>query len=377
MLCSSFLVALKSNAKEMNEKIIRSLSKVLLLGLFLVLSSCSDTAKETDKKEAETTVYASDIIPFFDHWNLILGDGSNAGQANNFENKDFFYTANDDEGSWVVYKAPNAGDTHGTSNNTRTELAQTKKWYPTTDAKLTATLKVMNVSATGDARVAASYAVVVGQIHSADGHENEPLKIFYKKFPGHTKGSVFWHYEINTAGDDNAGRWDYSSAVWGYDFSVVGAEENTYPAEPEDGIALGEEFSYEIEVKDGIMSLKFTSEGHETKTFTKNLIVSEYTSTADIPQQTQALFVPIGQDGVERENAYAEEGLFFKLGAYNQTNGKSPKVNRNWCSGAETHGGDIQKQYADGNYAEVWFKTASIYVSDDAISNEGYFIKND
>lgn len=36
--------------------------------------------------------------------------------------------------------------------------------------KLTATLKVMNVSSTGDARVAASYAVVVGQIHSADGH---------------------------------------------------------------------------------------------------------------------------------------------------------------------------------------------------------------
>jgi len=119
-----------------------------------------------------------------------------------------------------------------------------------------ATLKVMNVSTTGDARVASTYSVVVGQIHSADGHENEPLKIFYKKFPGHTKGSVFWHYEINTAGDDNSGRWDYSTAVWGNDFSVVGTEENTYPEEPENGIALGEEFSYEIEVKDGIMNLK-------------------------------------------------------------------------------------------------------------------------
>ena len=235
----------------------------------------------------------------------------------------------------------------------------------------------MNVSSTGDARVAASYAVVVGQIHSADGHENEPLKIFYKKFPGHTKGSVFWHYEINTAGDDNSGRWDYSTAVWGDDFSVVGGEENTYPEEPKNGIALGEEFSYEIEVKDGIMHLKFSSEGHETKTFTKNLIKSEYTATADIPKQTQDLFVPIGQDGVERENSYADEGLFFKLGSYNQTNGKSPEVNKNWCSGAETYGGDIQKQYKTGNYAEVWFKTANIFVSDDAVSNEGYFHKND
>ncbi|KQC31486.1 polysaccharide lyase family 7 protein [Flagellimonas eckloniae] len=361
----------------MNKKSITSLATFLILCISPLLNSCLNTTKEPDKKEATKSVYASDIIPFFNHWNLILGDGSNAGKAIDFKHDDFFYTANDGKRNWVVYKAPNAGDTHGTSNNTRTELAQVKKWSPETDAKLTATLKVMNVSTTGDARVAASYAVVVGQIHSADGHENEPLKIFYKKFPSHTKGSVFWHYEINTAGDNNSGRWDYSTAVWGNDFSVVGTEENTYPEEPEDGIALGEEFSYEIEVKDGMMNLKFICEGHETKSFTKNLIVSDYTTTADIPEQTQNLFVPIGQDGVERENAYADEGLFFKLGSYNQTNGKSPEVNKNWCSGAETHGGDIQKQYKDGNYAEVWFKTASIYVSDAAVSNEGYFTKND
>ena len=361
----------------MNQKFIIPLSSMLLIGILLILNSCSNSAKEPNKKEAKKAVYPSDIIPFFDHWNLILGDGSNAGHANNFEHEEFFYTANDGNRNWVVYKTPNSGDTHGTSNNTRTELAQTKKWSPITDAKLTATLKVMNVSSTGDARVAASYAVVVGQIHSADGHENEPLKIFYKKFPGHTKGSVFWHYEINTAGDDNSERWDYSTAVWGNDFSVVGSDEKTYPEEPKDGIAIGEEFSYEIEIKDGVMYLKFTSEAHESKSFTKNLIKSEYTTIADIPMQTQDLFVPIGQDGVERENAYADEGLFFKLGCYNQTNGKSPEVNRNWCSGAETHGGDIQKQYADGNYAEVWFKTARIFVSDAVVSNEGYFTKND
>ena len=362
----------------MNKKKSRSGSILLIFGIFLVLSSCGKTVKKTDKKEAQKTVYASDVIPFFDHWKLVLGNGENAGIANNFENKDFFYTENDANGNWVVFKAPNAGSTHGTSNNTRTELGQTKKWYPkTANDKLTATLKVMNVSATGDARVAASHAVVVGQIHSADKHENEPLKIFYKKFPGHTKGSIFWHYEINTKGEDNSKRWDFSYAVWGDDFSVVGKTEDTYPEEPKDGIALGEEFSYEIEVKDGVMNLKFTSKNHETKTFTKNLITSDYITKADIPEQTQKLFVPIGQDGVERKEAYAGEGCFFKLGAYNQTNGKSPEVNRNWCSGAETHGGDIQKQYADGNYAEVWFKTASIKISDASVSNQGYFNKND
>jgi len=342
-----------------------------------MLSSCSNTAKEPDKTATQKTVYPSDIISFFNHFSLILGDGSNVGQAINLEHEDFFYTKNEGAQDWVVFKTPNAGDTHGTSNNTRTELAQLKKWSPMTDAKLTATLKVMNVAPTGDARVAATHSVVIGQIHSADGHENEPLKIFYKKFPGDTKGSVFWNYEINTAGDDNGGRWDYSTPVWGHDFSVVGAEENTYPEEPKDGIELGEELTYEIEVKDGNMSLKFMSPGHETKSFTKNLIQSEYTKAADMPKQVQGLFVPIGQDGVERENAYADEGLFFKLGSYNQTNGKSPEVNGVWCSGAETHGGDIQKQYEDGNYTEVWFKEASIYVSDASVSNEEYFTKND
>ncbi|WP_347372760.1 polysaccharide lyase family 7 protein [Aequorivita sp. Q41] len=346
----------------------------------LFISSCAENKKKSSVDNTENSVIgtnANDVIPFFQHWNLILGDGTNAGQAINYENKNFFYTTKEGKENWVVYKTPNAGNTHGTSNNTRTELAQLKKWLPTNDAKMNATLKVMNVSNTGDASVASTYAVVVGQIHSADGHENEPLKIFYKKFPGHDKGSVFWNYEINTAGDDNSKRWDYSYPIWGYDFSVVGTTKDTYPPEPNDGITLGEEFSYEVAIKDGIMHLTFTSEGHETKTFTKNLTKSEYTKSSSIPQQTQHLFVPIGQDGVEREDGYANEGLFFKLGCYNQTNGKDPKVNKVWCSGAETHGGDIQKQYADGNYAEVWFKSASIEISDHAISNAGYFEAND
>lgn len=358
----------------MNKKNI--LLVILLSTLFL--NSC---VKSTNNKEQQVTknkVYASDVIPFFDYWKLILGDGKNVGIANNFEDKNYFYTVNENDINWVVFKTPNGGNTHGTSNNTRTELAQVKKWYPkTANDILSATLKVKNVSSTGDARVAATHSVVIGQIHSADGHENEPLKIFYKIYPGHRKGSVFWHYEINTKGNDNSGRWDFSTAVWGHDFSVVGNEKNSYPEEPKDGIALGEEFSYKIIVKNGVMTLKFESKNHPTKTFSKNLIASEYTTISDIPEQTQKLFVPIGQDGIERDEAYANEGLFFKLGAYNQTNGKSPEINKNWCSGAETHKGDLKKQYEDGNYVEVWFKKAEISVNEKAVSNLGYFDKND
>ena len=347
-----------------------------LLGITLIFAGCQEQPKAV-LSESSLETHPSDVIPFFQHWNLILGDGSNAGQAVDMSHQDFFYTTNDEKGDWVVFKTPNAGNTHGTSNNIRTELAQLKKWSPMTGGQLSATLKVMNVSVSGDPKVAATHSVVVGQIHSADGHENEPLKIFYKKFPDHEKGSVFWNYEINTSGDDNSGRWDYSYPVWGYDFSVTSTEEGSSPPEPKDGIALGEEFSYEVNVKDGMMHLTFTSDGHETKTFTKNLLTSEYPDKASTPDQVKNLFFPIGQDGVERKNAYADEGIFFKLGCYNQTNGKDPAVNRVWCSGAETHGGDIAKQYGDGNYAEVWFKSAEIEVSEEAYSNQGYFAAND
>ncbi len=346
-----------------------------LFSSLLLVSGCKNQSKDITQTSALPK--AQEVLPILQHWNLILGDGSNVGQALEFENKDFFYTAKADDSEWVVFKSPNAGNTHGTSNNTRTELAQLKKWSPMTDAKMNATLKVMNVSTTGDPRVASTFSVVVGQIHSADGHENEPLKIFYKKFPGHEKGSVFWNYEINTAGDDNSKRWDYSYPIWGYDFSVVATNEGEMPPEPEDGITLGEEFSYSVTIENGLMYLSFESEGHETKTFTKNLITSEYAETENIPEQVKMLFIPIGQDGVERENAYADEGLFFKLGCYNQTNGKDPKVNKVWCSGADTYGGDLKKQYETGNYAEVWFKSASIEISDDAYSNAGYFEAND
>jgi hypothetical protein len=142
--------------------------------------------------------------------------------------------------------------------------------------------------------------------------------------------------------------------------STVGTASDVYPEEPADGIALGEEFSCEVNVYEGIMYLTFTSKGHDTKTFTKNLIVSEYQNRADLPKQTVELFVPIGQDGTEQATAYKGELNYFKQGAYNQTNGKDPKSNMVWCTGADIYNGDITKQYENGCYTEVWFKNATV-----------------
>ena len=323
---------------------------VILLTLFACKNNSKTTSEETVKSENEVK-YPSDVIPFMDEWKILLGDGSRSEELVNYGKKDFFYVENENETNWVVYKTPNSGITSRTSSNTRTELGQKKHWIPETGGKLTGTLKVQHVSTSGDASVSSSYSVVIGQIHSDEGHENEPLKIFYKKFPGHTKGSVFWNYEINTKGD-NSGRWDFSTAVWGYDFSVVGTSPITYPDEPEDGIALGEEFSYEVNVNKGIMYLTFTSENHETIKFTKSLLKSDFAKKSDIPQQVLNIYSSKRTVSAEREIAYAGEIQYFKQGAYNQANGKTTK--------SEIYGGDIAKQYANGSYAEVWFKDGTV-----------------
>ena len=319
----------------------------------LTIVACKNNSKTTSEPTIQKeTKYPSDVIPFMDEWKILLGDGTHVEDLVNYQKKDFFYVENKNNVDWVVYKTPNSGVTSRTSSNTRTELGQKAHWIPETGGKLTGTLKVQHVSTTGDATAASSYSVVIGQIHSDEGHENEPLKIYYKKFPGHTKGSVFWNYEINTKGD-NIGRFDYSTAVWGYDFSVVGTSPNAYPKEPENGIALSEEFSYEVNIYKGIMYLTFTSENHETVQFTKSLIKSEFATREDIPEQVLKVYANRDKgDGVEREIAYAGEINYFKQGAYNQANAKSTK--------SEIYDGDIAKQYANGSYAEVWFKEATV-----------------
>ncbi len=326
----------------------------LTIVVVLVLFSCKNNSKTTSdattKTESEVK-YPSDVIPFMDEWKILLGDGSRSEALVNYGKEDFFYVEKEKETNWVVYKTPNSGVTSRTSSNTRTELGQIKHWIPEVGGKLTGTLKVHHVSTSGDASIPSSFSVVVGQIHSDEGHENEPIKIYYKKFPGHTKGSVFWNYEINTEGD-NSGRWDFSTAVWGYDFSNVGSSTTTAPDEPEDGIALGEEFSYEINVYKGIMYLTFTSEGHETIKFTKSLLKSDFAKKSDIPQQVLTVYASKNRGGVEREIAYAGEIQYFKQGAYNQANGKGTK--------SDIYDGDIAKQYANGSYAEVWFKEATV-----------------
>ena len=146
---------------------------LLIIILIAVINGCSETTttEESHTQITPTVKYPSDVIPFMDEFKILLGDGTNSNVLVNYEAKDFFFTTNDGTTDWIVYKTPNSGTTSKNSSNTRTELHQKKEWIPETGGKLTGTCKVMHVSTSGDARVAATFSTVVGQIHSGEGHE--------------------------------------------------------------------------------------------------------------------------------------------------------------------------------------------------------------
>lgn len=96
------------------------------------------------------------------------------------------------------------------------------------DGKLTATLSVNQVTRQGsDNQVG---RVVIGQIHAKN---DEPIRLYYRKLPQNKFGSIYY------AHDPEVGK-----ESW---VEVIGGRGNRIQ-NPDDGIALDEIFSYEIEV---------------------------------------------------------------------------------------------------------------------------------
>ncbi len=98
---------------------------------------------------------------------------------------------------------------------------------------LKGTLAINQVSTTGsDFHIG---RMVFGQIHASS---DEPIRLYYRKFPGNTRGYVYFAHEIRD-GDD----------IY---FVVVGPQNDDRDSQPDDqtdpvnGIALNEVFSYEI-----------------------------------------------------------------------------------------------------------------------------------
>jgi len=279
-----------------------------------------------------------------------------------YAHEQFFFL---DEDGNMVFEVQNKAITTKNSKNARSELREMPRgadfaidtadklnqWslsshpeaaeYSRVGGTLEATVKVNHVSenASHPERPPA-HSVVVGQIHAKKnkdkikegkgfGHGNEPLKIFFKKFPDHKYGSVFFNYERNLPkADEN--RQDLSLPVWG----------NTWEnqAEPgKAGIALGEEFSYKVDVKGTIMHLEFTTARHKTVTYDIDLSK--------------------GYDELDSKTGYAADDFYYKAGAYGQCSVKD--VHEVWGTGCAGTG-DFATDKKNGDYNSVTFSALKL-----------------
>ncbi|WP_243837006.1 polysaccharide lyase family 7 protein [Psychromonas algicola] len=150
------------------------------------------------------------------------------------------------------------------------------------DGNMVATLAVNHVTTTGkDSYVG---RVIIGQIHAAS---DEPIRIYYRLLPGHTKGSVYFAHEPSNGNDEQ----------W---YEMIGSRDDDAD-EPSDGIELDEKFSYEIDVVGDIMTVTITREDGSTIEEEVDMSNSGYSDGY------------YTKDGVE-----TEDYMYFKAGVYNQ-----------------------------------------------------------
>jgi poly(beta-D-mannuronate) lyase len=302
-------------------------------------------------------------------WRIdIPTDSNNDGKVDNvsvkklqtYHHPDYFYLDTENN---LVFASPNKAMTTPNSSNTRSELRQiltneinkTRTYskdfslesnkrvneFAQIGGNLQATLKVNHVAKRAIHSKRSTFSVVVGQIHAGKdqalvaegegyGWGNEPLKIYYKKWPNHEYGSVFWNYERNLE-KKNPNRKDINYPVWGNSW--------TNADDPgKQGIALDETFSYEVNVYENIMYLTFTNTRHGTANYKINLA-----NNVDAFGKVDELDHPHG---------YAGDAHFFKAGVYNQCTYPN-------CLGT----GDWVTDKANGDYVQATFTHLSTGVA--------------
>jgi uncharacterized protein YjdB len=234
------------------------------------------------------------------NWKITLpsqNENDVADLINGFEHQDWFYT--DAVTGAMVFNCPNNGQTGG-STYPRSELREMLRGEDTSigtqgitgnnwvfssstmanqeaaggvDGVMTATLAVDHVSETSneDRKIG---RVIVGQIHASS---DEPCRLYYRKLTGNSKGSIYLAHEPTTGAEQ-----------W---YDMIGSRSDN-AADPEDGIALGEKFSYEIKVVYNTLTVTIMREG-------KNDVVQEVDMT---------------------NSGFSDDWMYFKAGNYNQNN---------------------------------------------------------
>ena len=109
------------------------------------------------------------------------------------------------------------------------------------DGTLRVTMSVNNVTTTG--RNNQIGRTIIGQIHARN---DEPLRLYYRKLPGNTHGSIYAQHEIN-GGDDLT-------------FNIIGSIDDDQP-NPANGFLLGELFTYEIIARGNFIDVVISQDG--------------------------------------------------------------------------------------------------------------------
>lgn len=212
-------------------------------------------------------------------WKLTMPSGDEHSPAeleSGFQYAGVFFT--DPETGGMSFRCPNRAGTTPNTQYSRTELremldpaarsakADSNNWTSEDGALLRAKLRVDQVSTTGDARKMGR--VIVGQIH---GDDSEPVRLYYDKKPHETTGRLYVGME--TAEGDN---------VWSPD--IVDNEDG-------EGIALGENFTYQIRLKNSALSVTiYRGDGEKV----------------------------VYSDSIDPD--YRGENMYFRAGVYNQNN---------------------------------------------------------
>jgi len=232
-------------------------------------------------------------------WKITLPDQTEILEnelSDGFESANEFYT--DPSTGAMVFRCPNDGETGG-STYPRSELREMiragntsistqgiglNNWVFSSstienqeasggvDGTMTATVAVDHVSTTGESNKVGR--VIIGQIHASN---DEPCRIYYRKLPGNTKGSIYIAHEPTT-----------SSEQW---YEMIGSRSSS-ASDPTDGIALGEVFSYEIDVVGNELTVTIMRDGK-----------------ADVVQEVDMT-----------DSGFANDWMYFKAGNYNQNN---------------------------------------------------------
>ena len=173
------------------------------------------------------------------------------------------------QNNWILGYQPDPGITVGGRNGV-----------------LRGTLAVNHVTETGDRNQVGR--VIIGQIHA---ESDEPARLYYRKFPENERGFIYLAHEIRNSDD-----------IYFPVLGPVNSNLDNAPADdanPENGIALDEIFSYEIKQRDARIDV-IVRRGDSTGP----IIGHNY---VDMQQRNSGYDVP-------------EEWMYFKAGAYTQNN---------------------------------------------------------